>query len=215
MFSSKSIFQNTIGGILKKARQSHKWTLENAEKKTGIDKKYLEYLEADDFYKLPGSTYIKGFLERYAEFLRLNPAKIVEKWRKEFSQRSDTEIPNILKVKKRPQSIFDIRIYLIIIIILLIFLYIGFSIKRVIFTSNLEVLSPSQDLVTTESYLTIAGNVDLGADVFINDQPIGQVSDGNFKKEIKLLPGLNTIKISAKKKYSQEKVIFRKIILQE
>jgi len=33
MFSSKSIFQNTIGGILKKARQSHKWTLENAEKK--------------------------------------------------------------------------------------------------------------------------------------------------------------------------------------
>jgi len=79
MFLSKSIHQNTIGSILREARNSHKWTLKDAEKKTGIAKKYLEYLEADDFYKLPGSTYTKGFLERYAEFLKLNPSKIIEK----------------------------------------------------------------------------------------------------------------------------------------
>ncbi len=215
MFLSKSIPQSTIGGILKEARQSHKWTLKDAEKKTGIAKKYLEYLEADDFYKLPGSTYTKGFLERYAEFLKLNPSKIIEKWRKEFSQSSNTEIPSILGIKNRSQGIFNIKTYFIGIVTLLIFLYVGFSIKRVLFTSDLEVLSPSQDLVTTESYLIIAGRADLGADVFINDQPIEQINDGNFEQEIKLLPGLNTIKVSAKKKHSQEKIIFRQIILQE
>lgn len=215
MFLSKSIPQNTIGSVLQEARQSHKWTLKDAEKKTGIDKRYLEYLEADDFYKLPGSTYVKGFLERYAEFLKLNPSKIIEKWRKEFSQSSNTEIPNILRVKKRPQSIFDIKIYLIGLVILLIFLYIGFSIKKILFTSDLEILNPPQDLVTTESYIIIAGRVDLGADVFINDQPIEQINDGKFEQEIKLSPGLNTIKISAKKKHSQEKIIFRQIILEK
>ncbi len=215
MFLSKSIPQNTIGSILREARQVHKWTLKDAEKKTGIAKKYLEYLEADDFYKLPGSTYIKGFLERYAEFLKLNPSKIIEKWRKEFSQNSGTEIPNILGIKNRPQSIFDIKTYFIGLVILLIFLYIGFSIKRVLFTSDLEILNPLQDLVTTESNLMITGRVDLGADVFINDQPIEQINDGNFEQEIKLSPGLNTIKVSAKKKYSKEKIIFRQIILQE
>jgi len=215
MFLSKSIPQNTIGSILREARQSHEWTLRDAEKKTGIAKKYLEYLEADDFYKLPGSTYVKGFLERYAEFLKLDPSKIIEKWRKEFSQSSGTEIPNILGIKKRPQNIFDIKIYLIGVAILLIFLYIGFSIKRVLFTSGLEILSPPQDLVTTESCLIIAGRVDLGADVFINDQLIEQINRGNFEQEIKLSPGLNTIKVSAKKKHSQEKIIFRQIILQE
>ena len=215
MFLSKSIPQNTIGSILREARQSHKWTLKDAEKKTGIAKKYLEYLEADDFYKLPGSTYTKGFLERYSEFLKLNPSKIIEKWRKEFSQNSGTEIPNILGIKNKAQSIFDIKIYLIGFFVLLIFLYIGFSIKRVLFTSDLEILNPPQDLLTTESSLIITGLVDLGADVFINDQPIEQVNEGKFEQEIKLLPGLNSIKISAKKKYSQEKIIFRQIILQE
>ena len=215
MFLSKSIPQNTIGSILREARQSHKWTLKDAEKKTGIAKKYLEYLEADDFYKLPGSTYTKGFLERYSEFLKLNPSKIIEKWRKEFSQNSGTEIPNILGIKNKAQSIFDIKIYLIGFFVLLIFLYIGFSIKRVLFTSDLEVLNPPHDLLTTESSSIITGLVDLGADVFINDQPIEQVNEGKFEQEIKLLPGLNSIKISAKKKYSQEKIIFRQIILQE
>ncbi len=215
MFLSKSIPQNTIGSILREARQSHKWTLKDAEKKTGIAKKYLEYLEADDFYKLPGSTYTKGFLERYSEFLKLNPSKIIEKWRREFSQNSGAEIPNILGIKNKAQSIFDIKIYLIGFFVLLIFLYIGFSIKRVLFTSDLEILNPPQDLLTTESSLIITGLVDLGADVFINDQPIEQVNEGKFEQEIKLLPGLNSIKISAKKKYSQEKIIFRQIILQE
>ena len=215
MFLSKSIPQNTIGSILREARQSHKWTLKYAEKKTGIAKKYLEYLEADDFYKLPGSTYTKGFLERYSEFLKLNPSKIIEKWRREFSQNSGAEIPNILGIKNKAQSIFDIKIYLIGFFVLLIFLYIGFSIKRVLFTSDLEVLNPPHDLLTTESSLIITGLVDLGADVFINDQPIEQVNEGKFEQEIKLLPGLNSIKISAKKKYSQEKIIFRQIILQE
>ncbi len=215
MFLSKSIHQNTIGGILREARQGHKWTLKDAEKKTGIDKKYLEYLEADDFYKLPGSTYTKGFLERYAEFLRLNPSKIIEKWRKEFSQNSGAKIPNILGVKNRPHSIFDIKIYFIGILILIMFLYIGFSVKRVLFTSDLEILNPPHDLVTTESSIIIIGRVDLGADVFINDQPIKQISEGNFKQEIKLSPGLNTIKVSAKKKYSKEKTIFRQIILEK
>ena len=215
MFLSKSIPQNTIGSILREARQSHKWTLKDAEKKTGIAKKYLEYLEADDFYKLPGSTYTKGFLERYSEFLKLNPSKIIEKWRREFSQNSGAEIPNILGIKNKAQSIFDIKIYLIGFFVLLIFLYIGFSIKRVLFTSDLEVLNPPHDLLTTESSLIITGLVDLGADVFINDQPIEQVNEGKFEQEIKLLPGLNSIKISAKKKYSQEKIIFRQIILQE
>jgi len=215
MFLSKSIPQNTIGSILKEARQSHKWTLKDAEKKTGIARKYLEYLEADDFYKLPGSTYTKGFLERYSEFLKLNPSKMIEKWRKEFSQNSGTEIPNILGIKNKAQSIFDIKIYLIGFFVLLIFLYIGFSIKRVLFTSDLEVLNPPHDLLTTESSLMVTGLVDLGADVFINDQPIEQVNEGKFEQEIKLLPGLNSIKVSAKKKYSQEKTIFRQIILQE
>jgi len=215
MFLSKSIPQNTIGSILREARQSHKWTLRDAEKKTGIAKRYLEYLEADDFYKLPGSTYTKGFLERYAEFLKLNPSKIIEKWRKEFSQSSDKKIPNILGIKNRPKSIFDIKVYIIGAVVLLMFFYIGLSIKRVLFTSNLEILNPPQDLVTTESYLIIAGHVDLGADVFINDQLIEQINEGNFEQGIKLSPGLNTIKISAKKKHSQEKIIFRQIILQE
>jgi transcriptional regulator with XRE-family HTH domain len=216
MFLSKSISQNTIGSILKEARQKNKWTLRQAERKTGIAQKYLEYLEADDFYKLPGTTYTRGFLERYAEFLKLNPEMIIERWRKDFSQVTKPEIPEKMGIKNKPHTFAEISVYFVIFAVLLFLVYLGFIIRNTLFTSSLEISSPAENMITQDSHLIIKGSADPGADIFINGQLLENVSaDGTFQQEINLFPGLNIIEVAAQKKHAQKKIVSRQVILEK
>jgi cytoskeletal protein RodZ len=60
-----------IGDILKKRRLERGISLEHAAEETMIASRYLESIENSDFSIFPGNIYAKGFLRRYAEYLRL------------------------------------------------------------------------------------------------------------------------------------------------
>jgi len=45
---------------------------------TRISLKMLEWIEAEDFERLPAQVYLKGFLKGYAECLGLDPKKVIE-----------------------------------------------------------------------------------------------------------------------------------------
>lgn len=67
-----------IGERLKNARELKKLTIKEISKETNISSKYLEALEAEEFEKIPGETYLLGFLRAYAEFLKLDGDEIVQ-----------------------------------------------------------------------------------------------------------------------------------------
>lgn len=67
----------SIGERLRQARESKKLTVKNVAIETNMAPTYIEALEAEDFDKFPGETYIIGFLKSYAEFLKLDPEEIV------------------------------------------------------------------------------------------------------------------------------------------
>lgn len=73
----------TVGQILKNARLKQKKEIPTAAKKICIRKVYLEALEADARDLLPGHAYTIGFLQNYAEYLRLNPEKLTKQYRLE------------------------------------------------------------------------------------------------------------------------------------
>ena len=66
-----------IGEILKNAREARKLTIKEISKETNISSNYLNALEEEDFDRLPGETYVVGFLRNYAEFLKLDVDEIV------------------------------------------------------------------------------------------------------------------------------------------
>lgn len=204
---------NTLGDFLKQARQSQGWNLKEIETKTGISVRYLEFLEKNDFYKFPNLTYARGSLSQYAEFLGLDSPKIIKRFQEEFK-----EIPISNKViSSTPvfRKFFNPKFVLGLIITLLILFYLGFSIKRVLFIPQIEIIKPPEDFQTKESTLIIEGRAELGIDIFINGQAISQVNNGYFQEKIELLPGLNIIEISAQKKYSRQRVIYRRVVLEE
>lgn len=212
-FTTRKVSMNTLGDVLKQARQSRGWDLKRVERKTGISRNYLEFLEADDFYKLPSSTYIRGALKRYAEFLDLDSQEIIKRFRHEFEHiltpdNSKSSIPS-------PKKGFNIKFIFIPAIIVLILFYLGFSIKEAVSPPYIEIIQPLDDIITKESTLIIEGKTELGIDVFINNQAVSQIDNGHFKQTIELLPGVNVIEISGQKKYSKKQIIYRRVVLEE
>ncbi len=82
----------TAGSILKSERLKKEYTLDDVSSATKINKKYLEYLEDDQFNKFPSSVYAKGFLQSYAKFLDLNVDRVIALYRRNIGEAPPQEI---------------------------------------------------------------------------------------------------------------------------
>ena len=67
---------DTIGEILKRAREEKNLSIEDVNRATKISVNVINSLEQDDLDSFASDTYLKGFLKSYAAFLGLDPDKI-------------------------------------------------------------------------------------------------------------------------------------------
>ena len=71
----------SIGERLKSAREAKKLAIRDVAKETNIAPRYIEALEAEEFDRFPGETYITGFLRSYAEFLKLDADEMIQSYK--------------------------------------------------------------------------------------------------------------------------------------
>jgi cytoskeletal protein RodZ len=64
---------DTIGEILKRAREAKELSIEDVNRHTKISTQVINSLEQDDLEAFSSDTYLKGFLRSYATFLGLDP----------------------------------------------------------------------------------------------------------------------------------------------
>ncbi|POH13986.1 hypothetical protein BGL41_02685 [Fructilactobacillus sanfranciscensis] len=67
-----------IGEKLKSAREKAGLSIDEVQKDTKIQKKYLVAIENDDFEALPGKFYVRAFVKTFANAVGLNGDKFVE-----------------------------------------------------------------------------------------------------------------------------------------
>jgi hypothetical protein len=70
----------TLGSYLRNAREARGLDLRDAAQQTRISINYLKAIEDEDFSKLPGKVFVKGFLKNYARFLRLPEDEVVKRY---------------------------------------------------------------------------------------------------------------------------------------
>lgn len=75
---------NSPGAILRRCREFHEITLEEASETTKIGIPYLKALEDDKIYDFANKAYLKGFLRIYATYLGLNSDDIAKMYEKLF-----------------------------------------------------------------------------------------------------------------------------------
>ncbi len=70
----------TLGRYLHDARVARGIDLREAAQQTRISLQYLRALEEEDFKKLPGDVFVKGFLKNYGKYLRLDEAELMKQY---------------------------------------------------------------------------------------------------------------------------------------
>ncbi|MDD3480932.1 MAG: helix-turn-helix domain-containing protein [Patescibacteria group bacterium] len=211
-----------LGEKLEKKRASLGYEIKDVERSIRIRAKHIEYIEAGEWEKLPPDVYVRGFLRSYATFLRLNPDKVILLYLKEKGLKSNVarattvkETEPKKKKDKKPKVIITpklIAIFSAILIGLSVLLYIGWQVSILAAPPKLEVATPSDNLKVTEDSVIIEGVTDSGANVYINNVPIGVSPEGGFKENVSLKEGVNLIKISAKNRLDKETEVTRTIV---
>jgi cytoskeleton protein RodZ len=82
-----------IGDSLREARQRRSIAYAQAELATKIRSKYLRALEDEQFDQLPSPTYVKGFLQAYADFLGLDGQLYVDEYNSRYVVGDDWDGP--------------------------------------------------------------------------------------------------------------------------
>jgi len=70
----------TLGSYFRNAREARGLDLRDAAQQTRISINYLKAIEEENFSKLPGEVFVKGFLKNYARFLHLPEDEVVKRY---------------------------------------------------------------------------------------------------------------------------------------
>ncbi len=224
-FKPNKIFSasEAVAEQLRQKREESDLKIKDIAKKLNIKYEYLEALENGEYNKLPAGVYGKNFLREYAIYLGLNPKRLLKeletdrslggagKGKEIFSQQVAKKY-NFLVVPK------IVRSFVIIIIVFALFVYLGFCLKKIISPPMLEIIEPLDNLVTDNNFVVVFGKTEPEAEVKINEELVALSSgekESFFTEKINLKSGLNTITITAKKKYGREVTLYRQILANE
>jgi len=81
----------TVGNYLKSGREAKNISLSEVARTTKISKWYLDCLEQDDFDKMPGGPYIKGYISSYAAYIGLQEDEVLKCYDSLYSNSTEGE----------------------------------------------------------------------------------------------------------------------------
>lgn len=211
----------SVGEILQRHRKSQGLSIEKVARQININVRYLKILEHAKYPDMPAPVYTKNFLREYALFLNLNPETVLNMHEKELEIYERTYQTNTKKQRHYKETILGIflrpqtlKIAALVIACSIVLLYIGISINSIFAPPELIIKTPHEaSIITTDRSILLEGITEKEVGLTINEKPILTDQDGRFTLSLDLQKGLNTIKITAKKKHSNEKTIYRQIIV--
>jgi len=68
---------STAGAQLRAAREAAGWSQETVAQQLKLAPRQVRAIEEDDYARLPGRTFVRGFVRNYARLLRLDPAGVI------------------------------------------------------------------------------------------------------------------------------------------
>ena len=138
----------TIGSCLKSGREARNIRLSEVAQSTKISKWYLDCLEKDEFDKIPGGPYIKGYIASYASYIGIEEDEILKQYDSlQINSDDENEVQdNHSEDKKRqksPGSSFSKKNLLILSMAVLILL--AFGINHFFFQNKTHIVAQQQD----------------------------------------------------------------------
>ena len=154
----------TIGEILKSARQLKGYTLDDLQQITKIQKRYLIAIEDNDFDLMPGAFYTRAFIKQIADTVGLDGAALLEEHASEIPQAAVKTTPQatyttassnrsrLNKNKSKWSSVSDtLKNYFPTILLGMFIVAIIFAIGQAVFSNRAQRNNPVTTQATTQT----------------------------------------------------------------
>lgn len=202
---------------LRALREEKNIGLDELEKKTMIGKKYLQALEECRFRDIPyPAIYQKNFVKKYAEALGLEPEPFTRQYLIEESVKEKKREPNKDIAKSRWCFLPTVLRFGALFLLALIFIsYLGWQVKRIVEPPRLVIYSPVEGMITEEQKIFVQGETEKESVASLNGKEIKVSENGQFKEEVSLSAGVNTLEIVVKKKHGKTTTEARHVVYKE
>lgn len=222
-FTTKTIAcQQSLGECLAQRRVAMGLTLAQAAAQVHVNPAYLQALESSLHEQLPGTVYAVAFVKAYARLVGLDVGEAAQRYRSELkiAQAARGETGEQWRVVARtrwwqllvpPRVVRNAGMALVVTLCLT---YLGFKVEAIVRAPLLVLTSPADELLSDHPLLTVAGQTEAGGSVTINGQEVRLDPQGRFATPLDLQPGVNLIRITARKNHSNETVVLRRVVVQ-
>lgn len=209
---------DALSGELRTAREKKGLKLEEAAAKLNINPAYLEALEKGRFDRLPQGVYGKNFLREYAQFLGLDAEELVKIFavynsptqkgqQKELFAKQVAKAHYFLTLPKIIKGV------LLLLVVAACLYYLNFRLQKIVAPPRLFLNNPQENLVTKKNSIEVAGFTEPEAQILVNGEVALGDTNGYFSQTVSLKNGLNTITVTAQKKYGRKNTIVRQIMV--
>jgi len=181
----------------------------------------LHNLEEGYYDNLPAEVYTKGFLTAYAEYLGLNPDRLVRMYSKEagikthLDESQKQESPS--RVKKIRPPLFTprlLKIVAIVVIVVIAVSYLTWQFSNFSRNPELTINEPANDITIEQDRVVFQGQAERESELTINGQSVFINEDGTFTEEIALQEGINTIAVVVRDRQGRESSLTRQILVE-
>ncbi len=194
----------TAGEVIKNKRESLGQDLNSVSVDTKIQKRFLEYIENNQFDKFDSKIFATGFIKIYSKYLGLDVEKILALYRrstlvevkKNDKKQGINKKRKLLKINISPKIL---AITTLVIFLLLIVGYVGYQIYKFQTPPSLTIVAPIDGYITNEESTILKGLTQESVLIDVNDKQVDVNSKGEFETEIFLIEGVNTITVRALK----------------
>jgi cytoskeletal protein RodZ len=206
----------TVGDLLRAAREKAHVTLEDLAESTHIKIEYLAALEENDFDALPAATFIKAYIRNYARLFELDEKPLFAILRRDYEESVKGQlIPRefLYPQLKKKTAWLPIRLVLISVITVfaVFFSYAAWQFYQLNRPPTLNLFAPAENAEVSSNVL-LRGQTTADAMVTVNATPVSLRADGSFETELYLpQEGVNTITIKAKDKNGKSTTLQRSV----
>ncbi|MFA6593649.1 MAG: helix-turn-helix domain-containing protein [Candidatus Buchananbacteria bacterium] len=203
-------FIENLGENLKETRLKRGVSLLKASSETKIATKYLEALEQNQPWLLPGPDYLPKFLKTYCDYLGLDYSACQ-------TVADSLQFLSYKSLKNKNLFVWSnfISQAAVIIGIIALLAFLIWRVNEIFRPPQLIVSRPADGLITVNRQLDVTGKSSREAEIVINNKTVFVDTGGNFSTTVDLQKGLNLIKITAKKRYSRQSEATIRVLFNE
>jgi len=209
----------TLGGRLKKRRETLGWSIEDISREISITPKYIRAFEEDDYDILPARVYALGFLRKVLTALAFeHPEEFVKEFGNEWEVRH-YHAPKELKPLPQNRGLEpyltprSLGIGIAVLFFVLFVGYLGFRMINFVDAPLLSIDEPDDKISVTRPVIQIKGRVEKESQLTVNGRGINVDEAGNFNEEFELAAGINALEFLVKDRFGKESRTIRHVLI--